>query len=79
MVFDTKRGDTILLYSDGVQDQLNREDGHYTRTRIHSLLKEHGSGTPLLFANAIFAGLDEFRDGVPITDDQTVVAMKVVG
>jgi hypothetical protein len=43
------------------------------------LLKEHGSGAPLLFANAIFAGLDEFRDGVPITDDQTVVAMKVVG
>jgi sigma-B regulation protein RsbU (phosphoserine phosphatase) len=79
VVFATKRGDTILLYSDGVQDQLNREDGHYTRARIHGLLKEHGSGTPLLFANAIFAGLDEFRDGVPITDDQTVVAMKVVG
>jgi sigma-B regulation protein RsbU (phosphoserine phosphatase) len=77
VVFNTKRGDTILLYSDGVQDQLNREEGHYTRARIHSLLKEHGAGSPLLFANAIFAGLDEFRDGVPITDDQTVVAMKV--
>jgi phosphoserine phosphatase RsbU/P len=79
VVFDTRRGDTIQLYSDGVQDQLNRDDAHYTRARIHGLLKEHGSGTPLLFANAIFAALDQFRDGVPITDDQTVVAMKVVG
>jgi sigma-B regulation protein RsbU (phosphoserine phosphatase) len=78
VVFDTKRGDTILLYSDGVQDQLNRDEGHYSRARIHGLLKQHGSGTPLLFANAIFTALDEFRDGVPITDDQTVVAMKVV-
>jgi len=79
VVFNSKRGDTILLYSDGVQDQLNREEAHYTRTRIQALLKDHGSGPPLAFANAIFAGLDEFRDGVPITDDQTVVAMKVVG
>jgi sigma-B regulation protein RsbU (phosphoserine phosphatase) len=79
VVFDTKRGDTILLYSDGVEDQLNREEEHYTRARIRGLLKQHGSGAPLQFANAIFAGLDEFRDGVPITDDQTVVAMKVVG
>ena len=77
VVFDNKRGDTILLYSDGVEDQLNRDEEHYSQTRIHRLLKQHGSGAPLLFANAIFAGLDEFRDGVPITDDQTVVAMKV--
>lgn len=79
VVFDTKRGDTILLYSDGVEDQLNREEEHYSRARIHRLVKQHGSGAPLQFTNAIFAGLDEFRDGVPITDDQTVVAMKVVG
>jgi sigma-B regulation protein RsbU (phosphoserine phosphatase) len=79
VVFETARGDTILLYSDGVQDQLNREEEHYSRARIHRLVKQHGSAPPLQFANAIFAALDEFRDGVPITDDQTVVAMKVVG
>ena len=79
VVFDTKRGDMILLYSDGVEDQLDRDEEHYSRARIHRLLKQHGSGAPLQFANAIFAELDEFRDGVPITDDQTVVAIKVVG
>jgi phosphoserine phosphatase RsbU/P len=79
VVFDTQPGDMILLYSDGVSDQLNREEEHYSRARIHRLVKQNGSGAPLQFANAIFAGLDEFRDGVPITDDQTVVAMKVVG
>src|SRR5579863_2899722 len=78
-VFQTQRGDTILFYSDGVEDQLNRDEEHYSQARIHRLVKQHGSGAPLQFANAIFAGLDEFRDGVPITDDQTVVAMKVVG
>jgi len=79
VVFETQRGDTILFYSDGVEDQLNRDEEHYSQARIHRLVKQHGSGAPLQFANAIFAGLDEFRDGVPITDDQTVVAMKVVG
>jgi sigma-B regulation protein RsbU (phosphoserine phosphatase) len=77
VVFQAKRGDTILLYSDGVQDQLNREEEHYSPARISQLVKQHGAGAPLPFANSIFEELDKFRDGVPITDDQTVVVMKV--
>lgn len=32
-----------------------------------------------MIVDQIFADLDEFRDSVMLTDDQTVVTMKVIG
>ncbi len=77
VVFQTERGDTILFFSDGVEDQLNPQDAEFTRGRVVRLLKKHGAETPRAIAESIFADLDAFRDGGPITDDQTLVVMKV--
>jgi phosphoserine phosphatase RsbU/P len=74
----SESGDTILLYSDGVQDQLNEHEKHFGKTRIQEILKKHGSESAQAVADAVIAELDAFREGVPITDDQTVVVMKVL-
>jgi phosphoserine phosphatase RsbU/P len=73
----TERGDTILLYSDGVQDQLNEQEKHFSKSRILDVLRAHGNGSAQELADAVIAELDKFREDVPITDDQTVVVMKV--
>jgi phosphoserine phosphatase RsbU/P len=75
--FQTEVGDTILFYSDGVEDQLNAKEEEYTRARIGRLLKKHGHEPPKAVSDAIFADLDHFRDDTPITDDQSVVVLKV--
>ena len=75
---DVHAGDTILLFSDGIEDQLNKGEHHFTRTRGQNLLKQNAEGSPQDVANAIFDAVDEFRDAVPLTDDQTVVVLKVV-
>ncbi|PYT18085.1 MAG: serine/threonine protein phosphatase [Acidobacteria bacterium] len=77
--FRTEPGDTILFFSDGVEDQLDAKEEEYTRARATRLLKKHGSESPKAIADRIFADLDSFRDDVPITDDQTVVVIKVAG
>ncbi len=77
IAIETEVGDTILFYSDGVEDQLNAKDEEYTRARVHRLLKKHGADSPKAIADAIFEDLDAFRDGTSITDDQSVVVMKV--
>lgn len=76
-VSQTERGDTILLFSDGVQDQVSEQEKHFSRGRIQETLIRHGSAAAQKVADALFAELDQFRDGVAITDDQTVVVMKV--
>jgi sigma-B regulation protein RsbU (phosphoserine phosphatase) len=75
--FQTEPGDMVLFFSDGVADQLNAKDEEFSRGRVSRLLKSHGTGAPEAVAGAIFSELDTFRDGTSITDDQTVLAVKV--
>ncbi len=75
--FMAEIGDTILFFSDGVEDQLNAREEDYSRLRVIRMLKKHGAESPATFAKAIFADLDTFREGTPITDDQSIVVMRV--
>ncbi len=70
-------GDTILFFSDGVEDQLNAAGEDYSRGRVSKLLKKHAAEPAQLIADAYFAELDRFRGSTAITDDQTVVVLKV--
>jgi sigma-B regulation protein RsbU (phosphoserine phosphatase) len=70
-------GDTILFFSDGVEDQLNGAGEDYSRTRVAKLLKKHATEPAQSIADAFFTDLDEFRGSTSITDDQTVVVLKV--
>ena len=53
--FQTEIGDTILFYSDGMEDQLNAREEDYSRLRLHALLKKHGAEHPAAIAKAMFA------------------------
>ncbi len=75
--FRAENGDLMLLYSDGVEDQLNASEKDFSRGRVRDILKKHGTEVPQRIVDAIFADLDQFRGGTAITDDQTVVAMRV--
>ena len=68
--------DIVVFYSDGVEDQLNAADEEFARARLMGVLKKHLRDEPQAIADAIIAALDEFRDGIPLTDDQTVLVVK---
>jgi sigma-B regulation protein RsbU (phosphoserine phosphatase) len=71
-------GDTILFYSDGVEDQLNAKEEDYSRARVTRLLTKRAPLPPQGIADAFFADLDKFRGETPITDDQTLVVARVL-
>ena len=77
--YQAESGDTLLLFSDGVEDQLNANEEHFGRPRVQRLLTKHDGETPRAIVDQIFADLDVFRESVALTDDQTVVTMKVIG
>ena len=79
VVYQAESGDTLLLFSDGIEDQLNAAEDHFGRPRVQRLLTKYDKKRPGAIVDQIFKQLDDFRDGVVLTDDQTLVAMQVIG
>ena len=76
-VLQAEAGDLVLLYSDGVTDQLNAAEQDFGQDRIARVLVDHCAAATDLIASAILHELDMFKDGTPNTDDQTLIAMRV--
>ncbi|MBV9406381.1 MAG: GAF domain-containing protein, partial [Acidobacteriaceae bacterium] len=72
-----QRGDLLLMYSDGVEDQLS-DDEEYGRERLEKLLVGNCQDAPKKLAGRIFEDIDVFRGATPLTDDQTVIALRVL-
>ncbi len=77
VTFQAEPGDLVLLYSDGVEDQLAGADDDYGRDRLEALVRQHCDGTPKELTKIIFNDLDQFRGTTPLTDDQSLIAMRV--
>ena len=73
----TQPDDLVLFYSDGVEDQLD-EVGEYGRERLEALIKKSWQKTPQQLVSAIFEDLDLFRGATPLTDDQSLIALRVL-
>jgi sigma-B regulation protein RsbU (phosphoserine phosphatase) len=73
----TMKGDAILLYSDGVADQLSRDNHEYGTTRLFKALRSVCDGSAAEIVKAVFEDLDGHTDGAPMTDDQTLLAARV--
>jgi phosphoserine phosphatase RsbU/P len=76
-VFQAKPGDVILLYSDGIEDQLNQAEQEFGRDRITAILTEQCGAPTDIIATTILHEVDTFKAGMPNTDDQSIIVMRV--
>ena len=67
-----------MLFRSGLEDQLNPAGEYFGASRIFRTIQKHCEDSPKALVDALFRGLDKWADGRPLTDDQTVVAMKVI-
>ncbi len=90
-VLTVQPNDTVLLYSDGIEDQLTQEpailaqlhdpskqDEDYGRERLERFLRSNCNEPPQQLLETLFNDLDAFRGATPLTDDQTAVALRVL-
>jgi len=75
--FPAERGDVIVLFSDGVQDQTNPAGEEYARRRLRRFLESRCDLGAQEMANGLLADIEEFRETTPVHDDQTVIVLKV--
>jgi sigma-B regulation protein RsbU (phosphoserine phosphatase) len=72
------KGDTILLYTDGVVEAANEAGEFYDMSRLEKVVGEAGSLTAGETVKRIQGELAEFAGGAPQRDDITMVVIKVL-
>jgi sigma-B regulation protein RsbU (phosphoserine phosphatase) len=80
-VYETKtvqlrRGDILLLYSDGIPESRNAEGAEYAMDRLISLLRCSAHLTAAGIAAAVTGDAKSFIRGAQQGDDQTLVVIK---
>jgi sigma-B regulation protein RsbU (phosphoserine phosphatase) len=74
-----KPGDVVVLFTDGVIDQIDGGGETFTERRLWELLKSCTARAPHELSHALSAGLASFRGDEPQRDDVTYVIMRYGG
>ena len=70
-------GDILLFFSDGLTEAANREGKFFGYGRIKDVLAMNAHLNSSELADRLLEEVQEFTQGGPITDDRTLVVMKV--
>jgi len=70
-------GDILIFYSDGLTEASNREGKFFGGHRLKNILEQNTRSSSADLADRILEEVQEFTEGGAITDDRTLVVMKV--
>ncbi len=73
-----RKGDVLLLYTDGVTEAVNRENEQFGEERLSSILEENRTLAADDIIEIIKKEVDKFADGQAQFDDVTLMVVKVV-
>ncbi len=71
-----ERGDTLLLFTDGITDARNHDGKRLDEQPVLDCVVQHRDEAPLQIAGRVFALLDDYTGDVPRRDDLTLVVLK---
>ncbi|RJP32335.1 MAG: serine/threonine-protein phosphatase [Phycisphaerales bacterium] len=71
-----RRGDTLLLYTDGITEAFNPTGEMYGRERLHACMCEPSFSARGVL-DCILGRLYAFTDGAPAQDDRTLLALRL--
>ena len=69
-------GDTLVLYSDGVTEDMNAEGEQFGEQRLEALVRAHAGEGPRRLVNAIMEEARRFRGQEDLHDDWTLLALR---
>ncbi|MBD3265305.1 SpoIIE family protein phosphatase [bacterium] len=71
-------GDTIVLYTDGIPETMNRALQEFSLDRFITVLQTHHKEAAQTLLHSVYEELDTFAGNQPPQDDQTLIIMKRV-
>lgn len=69
-------GDRLVICSDGVTEAESARGVHFGAERLCALIRERGTCEAAELPGAIVASLDDWRGGLPLEDDLTVLVLE---
>ena len=76
--FKLNQGDRLLLYTDGLSEARDRANEEYSG-RLHGVVGQCASLPAGKLVNRLIEDMREFSQGMPVTDDLTVMAIEMTG
>lgn len=70
-------GDTLVLYTDGISEAMNREADCFGEARLRAIIDEHGHLPFDALRARILGELDRFVGGAPQHDDMTMILVRI--
>jgi sigma-B regulation protein RsbU (phosphoserine phosphatase) len=76
---EMKKGDRLLLYTDGLSESRDQTNLEYGDSRLESFLSNCVSLPASAIVNGLVDDVGDFCSGLPITDDLTIMAIEMAG
>ena len=70
-------GNILVFHSDGITETVDSEGQFFGTTRLRELIEKHHQLTATELADNILGEVDWFSSSAPLSDDRTLVVMKV--
>jgi len=70
-------GNILVFHSDGLAESSNSEGQFFGSTRLQSLVEKHHESSATELADAMLREVDWFTQNAPLSDDRTLVILKV--
>jgi sigma-B regulation protein RsbU (phosphoserine phosphatase) len=70
-------GDILVFHSDGIAETTNTEGQFFGTTRLRKLIEQHHERTAAELADLVLREVDWFTQNAPLSDDRTLVVLKV--
>jgi phosphoserine phosphatase RsbU/P len=70
-------GDILVFYSDGITEAADPDGGFFGVSRLTAAVEAHAARPAGELAERVLAEVREFTQAAPVTDDRTLVVMKV--
>jgi len=70
-------GDILVFHSDGIAETTNSEGQFFGMTRLRKLIEQHHELTAAEIADLVLREVDWFTQSAPLSDDRTLVVLKV--
>jgi phosphoserine phosphatase RsbU/P len=70
-------GDILVFHSDGIAETANAEGQFFGTTRLMRLIEQHNEKAAAEIADLVLRDVDWFTQSAPLSDDRTLVVLKV--
>lgn len=74
-----RKGDTLVLFTDGIIETMNPNQEQYDEERLLDYLRSHAKVHPRELAEGLIRDVEHFSQGMEPTDDRAVLVVRYLG